>query len=239
MIRVAAFGDCHVADDTIGRLRPNLVHLADHADVLCIAGDLTKCGTTDEAKVLVEELRDVPVPVYAVLGNHDHHAEEVEEITGVLTDGGIYVLECESDVLRVGEVSVGIAGVKGFGGGFAGACGAEFGEAEMKAFMRHTRSLANGLREALASLDTDVRIALMHYAPVEQTVQGERPEIFPFLGSYLLAEAVDDAGADLVLHGHAHAGTERGRTPGGTPVRNVAQPVIGAAYKVYTVEPHT
>jgi Icc-related predicted phosphoesterase len=235
MIRIAAFADCHAAGDTIGRLRPHLGALDDHADVVLIGGDLTKCGTADEAKVLVEELRDIATPIYAVLGNHDHHADEVDAVVKVLDEGGVRVLEGDTATVQVDGHTLGIAGVKGFGGGFAGACGSEFGEREMKAFIQHTKSRADVLRDALASLDTDARVALMHYAPVDDTLTGERHEIYPFLGSYLLAEAVDVAGADLVLHGHAHGGQEHGTTPGGVPVRNVAQPVIRAAYKVYTI----
>jgi Icc-related predicted phosphoesterase len=103
----------------------------------------------------------------------------------------------------------------------------------MKSFIRHTRDVAGRLREALSKLETGHRIALMHYAPVESTIRGERLEIYPFLGSYLLGEAVDAVGADLILHGHAHRGTERGVTPGGIPVRDVARPVIQRAYNVY------
>jgi Icc-related predicted phosphoesterase len=108
----------------------------------------------------------------------------------------------------------------------------------MKAFIGHTKLLADRLGVALAGLDTDLRVALLHYSPVEETLVGERLEIYPFLGSYLLAEAIDRSGADLVLHGHAHRGSEKGQTPGGIPVRNVAQPVIGHAYNVYTLEQH-
>ena len=129
--------------------------------------------------------------------------------------------------------------MKGFGGGFPGASGAEFGEPEMKAFIRHTKERSEALGSALASLRTDVRVALMHYAPIRETLQGEPPEIFPFLGSYLLAEAVDRSGADLVIHGHAHRGTEHGVTPGGVNVRNVAQTVIRQAYAVYGFETAT
>ena len=133
-------------------------------------------------------------------------------------------------------VRVGIAGTKGFGGGFRGAHGSDFGEPEMKAFVGHTKMLSDRLERALAGLDADLRIALLHYSPIEATLEGERLEIYPFLGSYLLAEAVDNAGADLVLHGHAHHGVEKGRTPSGIPVRNVAQPVIRHAYNVYTLD---
>ncbi|HVL80362.1 MAG TPA: metallophosphoesterase family protein, partial [Actinomycetota bacterium] len=120
---------------------------------------------------------------------------------------------------------------------FAGACATDFGEPEIKAFVRHTRDIANRLERRLRALRTDVRVALLHFSPVPDTLAGERLEIYPFLGSYLLAEAVDRAGCDLVLHGHAHVGTERGVTPGGVHVRNVSQPVIRAAYRVYELEP--
>src|ERR671918_1201254 len=105
----------------------------------------------------------------------------------------------------------------------------------MKVFIRHTKERADALERALAALDSDVRIALMHYSPVRETLVGEPPEIYPFLGSYLLAEAIDRAGADLVLHGHAHRGVEKGSTPGGIHVRNVAVPVINRTYNVYVL----
>ena len=235
MIRVAAFGDCHVGADTRGRLRANLQCVHEHADVLLLAGDLTKCGTVAEAELVTAELDDVQVPTFAVLGNHDFHADEAEAVTKTLEARGVTVLDGETAVLRVNATTVGIAGVKGFGGGFEGACATEFGEPEMKSFVVHTKQTAARLLDALASLDTDVRLALLHYAPVPDTLTGERPEIYPFLGSYLLAEAIDTAGADLVLHGHAHNGREEGMTPGGVPVRNVAQPVIRSAYRVYEV----
>ena len=233
MIRVAATADVHVGADSRGRLGPHFEHVAEHADVLLIGGDLTKCGTADEARVLVDELSDVPIPRYAVLGNHDHHADEVEKVVAVLEGGGIHVLEGSHDVVRIADRTLGLAGVKGFGGGFPGAFASEFGESEMKAFVRHTKDVSVRLREALSALDTDVRVAVLHYSPVEETLRGERLELYPLLGSYLLGEAVDLAGADLVVHGHAHAGTERGVTAGGIRVRNVALPVIRQPYRVF------
>jgi Icc-related predicted phosphoesterase len=233
-VRVAAGGDVHVGVESAGHLRPHFEHVAERADVLLLAGDLTRVGHPDEAAVLADELRDLPVPVLAVLGNHDHHADAADQVVKELDHAGVRVLEGgETAMLDVHGTRVGVAGAKGFGGGFAGACGSEFGEPEMKAYMAHTREIAAGLEAGLGRLDADVRIALLHYAPVEATLQGERLEIYPFLGSYLLAEAVDRAGADLVVHGHAHGGTERGVTPGGVPVRNVAQPVLKRAYAVY------
>jgi Icc-related predicted phosphoesterase len=235
MIRVAAVGDVHFGTDSAGMLRPHLEQLPERADLLLVAGDLTTCGGPDEAEVLADELRGSPVPVLAVLGNHDYHAGREGEVRTALESAGVQVLEGETAVIEADGSRVGVAGVKGFGGGFAGACGTEFGEPEMKAFIRHTRSLAEDLEGSLAGLDADVRIALLHYAPVKGTLIGERLEIYPFLGSYLLAEAVDRGGADLVLHGHAHRGVEKGVTPGGVHVRNVAQPVIRHAYNVYAL----
>ena len=187
MIRIAAFGDCHVGADTCGRLRRHLEPVNEHADVVLIAGDLTKCGTKDEARLLTDELRDLTVPVYAVLGNHDYHSDEVDGVERTLTDAGIHVLDGDAETLALDGVSLGIAGTKGFGGGFAGASGSEFGEPEMKAFMVHTKRIASGLQDALVSLTTDYRVALLHYAPIDTTLEGERLEIYPFLGSYLLA----------------------------------------------------
>lgn len=237
MIRVAAVGDVHLAPEIAGRHRAGLTDLADHADVLLLAGDLTRHGTVEEARVVAEEYRDLPVPVVAVLGNHDHHSDVPDQITAVLTDAGIRVLEGAATVLEIDGHTLGIAGAKGFGLGFAGRCGSEFGEPEMKAFTRHGRLSAQILAEALDTIaDADVTIALTHFAPVDDTLVGEPPEIWPFLGNYLLGEAIDAHGCALAVHGHAHAGCEKGVTDGGVRVRNVAQPVLGAAYAVYLVE---
>jgi Icc-related predicted phosphoesterase len=235
MIRIAAVGDLHFGTDSRGTLWPALAGLAERADVLLLAGDLTRQGRLEEAAVLAQELDELSVPVVAVLGNHDYHCDQEAEITALLADHGIRVLEGQAVVVDTAGGRLGIAGTKGFGGGFAGACGTEYGEPEMKAFIRHTKRLADGLERALCSLDTACRVALLHFAPIAETLRGERLEIYPFLGSYLLGQACDRAGADLIVHGHAHAGCEKGVTAGGIPVRNVAQPVIGHAYRLYCV----
>jgi Icc-related predicted phosphoesterase len=220
--------------DVVGRYRPALANIAEKADVLLLAGDLTRHGTATEAECVAEEFGGLDVPVVAVLGNHDYHSDQVEKVTSILEASGITVLECSGVVFERDGVRLGIAGTKGFGGGFAGRCGSEFGEPEMKAFIRHTRELSERFGETLRSLDCDVRVALMHYSPVPETLLGEPPEIYPFLGSYLLAQAVDTApDTALAVHGHAHAGCERGTTPGRVKVRNVAHPVIKQAYNVY------
>ncbi|MEU7057060.1 metallophosphoesterase [Streptomyces sp. NPDC046197] len=236
MIRVAAVGDIHMAPETQGSLRPAFEELPECADVLLLAGDLTRHGTPEEARVVAREVKGLAVPVVAVLGNHDHHDERPQKVTAILEDAGAQVLEGRGVVVPCGGARVGVAGTKGFGGGFVGRSAGEFGEPLMKAFVRDTRHSADALRTSLQQLaeqGCDVRIALTHYSPVPDTLAGEPLEIYPFLGSYLLAEAIDTAGADLAVHGHAHAGTENGMTSGGVRVRNVAQPVIGRAFHVY------
>jgi Icc-related predicted phosphoesterase len=233
VIRVAAVGDLHASRDSAGTIRPQLHDVAERADVLLVAGDLTKRGTREEGSVLAAELMDLGVPVFAVLGNHDHHSGRAAEVREAVEGGGITVLEGEGAVVELDGTRLGVAGAKGFGGGFAGKSATEFGEEEMKAFVRHTRSIAERLHQALAGLDADITVVLLHYSPVPDTLEGEPPEIFPFLGSYLLGEAIDAAGADLILHGHAHRGVEKGCTPGGIPVRNVALHVLNRPYTVY------
>ncbi|MFF9453764.1 metallophosphoesterase family protein [Streptomyces flaveolus] len=236
MIRVAAVGDIHMGLDSQGLLRPAFETLPDCADLLLLAGDLTRHGTPEEARVVAREVRGLPVPVVAVLGNHDHHDEQPEKVTAILQDAGATVLEGEATVVECAGNRVGIAGTKGFGGGFVGRSAGEFGEPVMKEFVRTTRRSADSLHAALEELDDQgcaVRVALTHFSPVADTLAGEPPEIHPFLGSYLLAEAIDTAGADLAVHGHAHLGTEHGMTSGGVRVRNVAQPVIRRAFNVY------
>jgi Icc-related predicted phosphoesterase len=237
VIRLAAVADLHFGPDAAGTYRPHLGSIADRADAFLIAGDLTRLGEPEEARVLAEELRELPIPTVAVLGNHDHHADRADEVRSIVEAAGVRVLEGEGIVLEVAGSRLGIAGAKGFGGGFAGVSASEFGEPEMKAFVRHTMEVAGRLEEALRGLDADRRVVLLHYSPVKETLDGEPPEIHAFLGSYLLAEAIDRAGADLVLHGHAHRGTETGATPGGVPVRNVAWPVIGQAYALFRLGP--
>jgi Icc-related predicted phosphoesterase len=238
-IRMAAVGDIHFGEDCLGCLAPQLGSIEEQADVLLIAGDLTKHGAPEEAAALANELKDVPIPVVAVLGNHDYHCDAETEIRSIVESAGVTVLEGESTTLTLGSRTLGIAGTKGFGGGFAGACGSDFGEPEMKAFIRHTKTVSKKLGAQLASLRSDYRVALLHYSPVEDTLVGERLEIYPFLGSFLLAEAIDSAGADFAIHGHAHRGSEKGVTAKGITVRNVAQPMLGRPYAVYSIgSPH-
>lgn len=236
-MRVAAVGDVHLDDSVAGSLRPALTRLPEQADVLLLAGDLTRHGTPEEARVVATEFADLAVPVVAVLGNHDYQSDAQDEVRRILQDAGLVVLEGETHVVESGDERVAVAGAKGFGVGFAGRCASDFGEPEMKAFTRHAKEAAALLGKALAETDGLPTIALTHYSPVDDTLAGEPPEIWPFLGSYLLAEVIDEAGALLAVHGHAHAGTEKGLTAGGVRVRNVAMPVLKRAYAVYELAP--
>ena len=235
-VRVAAVGDVHVGLDSGPVLGPP-ERLREDADVLLLAGDLTRVGTTAEAEVFARELAALDgLPVVAVLGNHDYESDAAEQVREIVEAAGATVLDGEGTTIGVDGVCIGIAGTPGFGGGFLGASGSEFGEPTMKAFVRRTREMADSLATALGALECNIRVALTHYAPVPETLQGERPEIFPFLGSYLLAEAIDRGDADVAIHGHAHRGSRRGRTPCGVPVRNVAQPVLGRPYTVLRLD---
>jgi Icc-related predicted phosphoesterase len=234
-VRVAAIGDLHFGDtDDPERLAVELGRCAHEADVLLIAGDLTSHGRAEQAHEVARALAPIEIPKIAVLGNHDYENDGPEDVRSIVEqEAHVQVLDCESCVVEVNGCRLGVAGVKGFGGGFRGASASDFGEPEMKDFIRHTIEVSRQLEELLAALDADRKVALLHYSPVEATLAGERLELYPFLGSYFLCDAVERGGADLVLHGHAHLGSERGTTPAGIDVRNVALPVLKRPYAVY------
>ncbi len=221
-IRLAAVGDIHCTKASAGTLRSFFAHASEAADVLLLCGDLTDYGLAEEAKVLADELSVVSVPVVAVLGNHDFESGTPEVVRKVLADGGVQVLDGEA----VEVLGVGIAGAKGFAGGFGrGSLGA-WGEPMIKQFVNEAIQEAMKLESALAKLRTPQRVALLHYAPVVGTVEGEPVEIYPFLGSSRLEDPLLRYPVNAVFHGHAHRGTAEGRTVNGVPVFNVARPLL-------------
>jgi len=227
VIRVAAVGDLHLGVDSRDQVRAEFADVTEHADVLLLAGDLTRVGTLEEASVVADELGAVGIPTYAVLGNHDYQSGLEGDICLLLHDAGIGVLEGRAATVDVDGQRVGIAGIKGFGCGFVGLCATEFGEPEMKAFVRHAAEAGELLADALSSIDAEIVISLTHYSPTDSTLDGEPLQIHPFLGAYQLGEAIDcDGRVVLAVHGHAHRGTEIGSTMLGVHVRNVARPVI-------------
>jgi Icc-related predicted phosphoesterase len=224
-IRLAAIGDLHVTEASEHRYRDLFAEISDAADVLALCGDLTNFGKIREAEILAEDLRHCTIPTVAVLGNHDHECGEAEEVARILHGAGATILAEQAVVIA----GVGFAGVKGFLGGFGrGELGA-FGEPPIKAFVDAALDEARKLENALRSLKTERNVAVLHYAPVVDTVVGEPLEIYPFLGCSRLADAIDRFDhVAAVVHGHAHRGTYRGATPRGIPVYNCAQMVVAA-----------
>jgi Icc-related predicted phosphoesterase len=221
-VRFAAVGDLHVRKESAGTLRAFFAQAADAADALLLCGDLTDYGTAEEAHVLAEELALVKVPIIAVLGNHDFESGTPEVVIEALAKAGVRVLDGEACEVE----GVGIAGVKGFAGGFGrGSLGA-WGEPAIKMFVQEALQEALKLESALAKLRTPRRIALLHYSPIAGTVAGEPVDIFPFLGSSRLEDPLLRYPVDAVFHGHAHRGTMEGKTINGVPVFNVAKPLL-------------
>jgi Icc-related predicted phosphoesterase len=226
-ITVAAIGDLHVTEHDEHQFRAVFAAMSRDADVAALCGDLTNFGKVREAELLAEDLKSLTIPTVAVLGNHDVEAGQTEEVIRILEQAGVIMLD-EQAVMIAG---VGFAGVKGFLGGFGrGELGA-FGEDAIKAFVDEGRNEARKLENALRSLRTDRVVAVLHYAPVADTVEGEPLEIFPFLGSSRLANAVDRFdNVKAVVHGHAHRGRYRGATPRGVPVYNCARFVVAEEF---------
>ncbi|HWF74634.1 MAG TPA: metallophosphoesterase [Solirubrobacteraceae bacterium] len=235
-LRIAAAGDVHCAEDRREEIRASFAALRGKADLLLLAGDLTTHGDPAQGAVLAEACADLGFPVLAVLGNHDWHANRHDELVAALGAGGIEVLERASSCHDIDGVRVGVVGVKGFVGGFADSHLPDFGEPLLREVYAETtrdvEALDRGLREIALC---PVRIALLHYAPVEATIAGEAAGIYAFLGSDRLASPLAQHEPDLVLHGHAHAGTFQGAI-GSVPVYNVAVPVTGRDFWLFELD---
>lgn len=221
-LRIAAVADIHYPYATDASTMPALVSAAEQADVLLICGDLTHHGLVEEAVELAKLLSRIPIPILAVLGNHDFHSDQQEEIKRALKDSTIRVLDGDGVEIR----GVGFAGVKGFGSGFGRRVIEPWGESIMKQFVREAVEESLKLGAALAQLRAERRIALLHYAPIVETVEGEPLEIQPFLGSSRLEEPLNRLQVTAAFHGHAHHGRLEGRTSTGIPVYNVSLPLL-------------
>src|SRR5215467_1332041 len=223
-MRIAATADLHFSPQRHSALRDQLNQVRDEADVLVLAGDLTNFGQPAEMEPLLNVLVRLRVPTIVVLGNHDYESGRESDLIRMMSEEGIKVLD-GSAYERDG---VGFAGTKGFVGGFGRGVLTAFGEPEIKTFVRASVDEALKLERAVSQLRTKKRVIVLHYSPVAGTVEGEAPEIYPFLGTSRLAEIVDRHGADLVLHGHAHNGKREAKTTGGVPVYNVAITLLQA-----------
>ena len=228
-VRLAVVGDVHCGKNTQGQLAPLFAAAAEAADVLVLCGDLTDYGFPEEAQVLVREMAPVfkaRRPVVAVLGNHDYEAGKVAEVRKILVDVGVSLLDGESTEV----LGVGFAGAKGFAGGFGRGTLGAWGEPAVKAFVQEAMDETLRFESALARLRTPQRVAVLHYAPVRGTVEGEPPEIFPWLGCSRLEEPLLRYPVHAVFHGHAHNGSPEGRARGEIPVFNVAMPLMLKAF---------
>jgi uncharacterized protein len=235
-MKIAATADLHARTGDTERLRVMAEGAARDADVLVMGGDLTDLGKPEQAEALLKALDGCPVPVVATLGNHDHESGDANQLSRLFEKSGIHLLD-RSSVLLDG---VGFSGVKGFCGGFDRALANAFGEDLFKAWVNEGLEEARALENELLGLGTERRVAVLHYAPISATVEGEPPQIYPFLGTSHLARALDEGGATVAFHGHAHSGSLRGSTPGGVPVLNVAISVLqqagfGQPYYVFEV----
>jgi len=221
-IRFAAVGDIHCKKESAGSLRNFFSQAAESADALLLCGDLTDYGLPEEAKVLADDLSVARIPIVAVLGNHDYESGQQDQVRRILHDAGVRVLDGEPCEIH----GVGIAGAKGFCGGFGRGSLGPWGEIAIKSFVNEAIQEALKLEAALAKLRTTQKLALLHYSPVVATVQGEPVEIFPFLGSSRLEDPLLRYPVNAVLHGHAHRGCPEGRTANNIPVYNVAKPLL-------------
>lgn len=224
-IRIAAAGDIHCAEEERVRLQAAFADAEREADVILLAGDLTTYGEPEQGAVLAQVTSEIETPIFAVLGNHDWHADRHEELAATLRDGGIRLLDRTAERCTVSGVEIGIAGTKGFVGGFSDSLLPDFGEPLLRRVYAETSAEVAALDRGLKAIqDCDVRIALLHYAPTTSTIVGERETIWAFLGSERFEGPIEANRPDAVFHGHGHGGTFAGSV-GEIPVFNVGAAV--------------
>jgi uncharacterized protein len=232
-VRIAAAGDIHVSDVNEEATAAAFRDIDGSVDMILLAGDLTTLGETAQAQVLARVCEPVETPIFAVLGNHDWHANCRDELVEIAEAAGVTVIDPGHATCCVQGVEVGIVGAKGFVGGFPGSHLPDFGEPSLRGIYAETGDEVRALSEGLRAVATcPFRIVLMHYAPIIETLRGEPEPIWAFLGSDRMAAPIAEHQPDLVLHGHAHAGTFEGRV-GDVPVFNVSVPVMGREFWVF------
>jgi Icc-related predicted phosphoesterase len=232
-LRIAAAGDMHCQPSRAAEARAAFGALAGDADLLLLAGDLTTHGQPEQAEVLADAVRPLDIPIYSVWGNHDWHCDEIDAIQPILEDAGVTILERDTAIACVHDVEIGIVGLKGFVGGFPGSHLPDFGEPLLRTVYGETTKDVEALDEGLKAIaHCPLRIVLMHYAPSTSTLVGEPETIWTMLGNDRVAAPIAQHEPDMVLHGHAHAGTFEGAI-GEVPVYNVSVPVLGKDFWVF------
>jgi Icc-related predicted phosphoesterase len=223
LVRLAATADLHYTRESQEAAVPLFAELNQRADILLLCGDLTDHGLPEEAQILSRDLTAaVHIPMVGVLGNHDYESGKQPEVQQILGDAGVHMLDGQT----IEVLGIGFAGVKGFAGGFGRHSLGAWGEEGIKRFVHEAVEEALKLESALARLRTPDRIVLLHYSPVRATVEGEPPEIYPYLGSSRLEEPLNRYAVNAVFHGHAHHGSPVGRTSTGIPVYNVSRRLL-------------
>lgn len=221
-MRLAAVADIHLRQQDHEKNVCAFTPVNELADALVIAGDFTDHGLPDEMRACLAVIEHIRIPVIAVLGNHDHESGNQDELAGMLRVAGVHLLDGHCFEVD----GVGFAGTKGFAGGFSPYELMPFGEGGIKTFVEIAEREAIKLDFGLEQLKSPIKIAITHYAPIKETVEGEPEPIFPFLGSSRLQRALDKHKPVLALHGHAHHGTFQGQSGSGVKVCNVALPVL-------------
>lgn len=235
-IRIATAGDVHCDEVNREVLELAFRRVESGVDAILLAGDLTTYGELEQAELLAEICRPAEAPVFAVLGNHDWHCNQADEIVAALGDAGVRMVDRGWAVHELDGVRVGIAGAKGFVGGFPDSQLPDFGEPLLREVYAETSAEVEALAAGLEAIgDCDYRIALLHYSPTATTLAGEPRGIWPFLGTDRLAAPILEHHPDVVLHGHAHVGAFEGAV-GDVPVYNVAVPVVGHDFFVFELD---
>jgi Icc-related predicted phosphoesterase len=238
MVTIAAAGDVHASETTRARVEEAFANVEQQVDLVLLAGDLTTHGAPEEAQVLADACKGLRVPVCAVLGNHDLHSDHGDEIAAILSEAGVRMLDRSTAVCELGDGEVGVVGTKGFIGGFTGSALPDFGEPILRQVYAETTREVEAIHRGLEEIaHCPIRIVLLHYSPTSDTLHGEPEGIWTYLGCDRLATPIAEYRPDVVLHGHAHAGSFEGAI-GTVPVYNVAVHVTGRDFYVFELEGH-
>ena len=235
-VRIAAAGDIHCGPENADRVAAAFARIDGTVDLILLAGDLTTHGEPEQAALFGDICRPLTTPVYAVLGNHDWHADRCSEVADAVEAAGVTVLQRSWAIHELDGTSVGIVGTKGFVGGFPDSELPDFGEPSLRRVYAETTAEVEAIAQGLQAVaDCDYRIVLLHYSPTSTTLEGEPRTIWAFLGTDRMAPPIADHEPDVVLHGHGHVGSFEGFIAD-VRVFNVAVPVMRRDFFVFELD---